>query len=298
MKNPSDMKTIMKIVILALFPLLGFSQQGSVRFTDKFGPFYSTYQQENDFSKRKVIPYPFVREADVMWSKVAWEMIDLREKMNLPLYYPIDTIHGRKSLVMAITEGIRNGQLNAFKPQFKNNAFEFDQKNIIIPDSLADLDNTVIEWPGHTYIQRWKAEEITQILVKEVWYFDRKTSQLNCEIIGLCLIREYKKTLGPPNEKGFPTDSIPRQNYLFWIYYPDAREYFATIPVYNPGNNTDLYSFDDMFVNRKFKSYFVREANVYNDRPITDYSTDRDAQLESDKIKKEIFDYEQDLWEN
>jgi gliding motility associated protien GldN len=297
MQNPSDMKTIVKILILVLLPFLGFSQQGNdVRFTDKFGPFYNTYQQNNDFAKRKAIAYPFVREADVMWSKVTWELIDLREKMNLPLYYPLDTLHGRKSLIMAVTEGIKSGALFAFKPQFKNNAFEFDQNNIISPDSLTDLDMNAIQYSGNTINQRWLPDEITQILVKEVWYFDKKTAQLNCEIIGLCFIREYDKILGAPTASGFPTER--RMNYLFWIYYPDSREYLATIPVYNPNNDTEMYSFDDLFVNRKFKANFVREANVYNDRLITDYVSGREAQLESERIKKEIFDYEQDLWEN
>lgn len=298
MQNPSDMKTIFKILVLVLLPVVGFAQEGNVRFTDKFGPFSSTYEQENDFAKRKFIAYPFVREADVMWSKVTWEIIDLREKMNHPIYYPVDTLHGRKSLVMALTEGIKTGELFAFKPAFKNNAFEFDQNNFISPDSLIDLDKNVVTWPNDYLVQRWKAEEITQLLIKEVWYFDRKTSQLNSEIIGMCLIREYSKILGRPTDQGIPRDSIPRRNYLFWIYYPDAREYLAKVPVYNPYNNTELYSFDDLFVNRKFKSYFIRESNVYNDRLITDYVTGRDAQAESERIKKEIFDYEQDLWEN
>lgn len=297
MQNPSDMKTILKILILVLLPLMGFSQEGSVRFTDKFGPFYNTYQQDNDFANRKFISYPFVREADVMWSKVTWELIDLREKMNLPLYYPTDTIHGRKSLMMALTEGIKNGAILAFKPQFRNNAFEFDQQNIISPDSLADLDKNVVPVPNAApIVQMWSPDEITQVLVKEVWYFDRKNSELHSEIIGLCLIREYDKYLGPPTSTGIPTDR--RMNYLFWIYYPDAREYLSKIPVYNPYNNTELYSFDDLFVNRKFKSYFLRESNVYNNRLITDYVSGREAQLESERIKNEIFNYEQDLWEN
>jgi gliding motility associated protien GldN len=297
MQNPFAMKTIQKIILLVFIPILGFSQEGNVRFTDKYGPFYSAYQQDNDFAQRKFIPYPFVREADVMWRKVAWEIIDLREKMNHPIYYPLDTLHERKSLVMALNEGIRTGELFAFKPSFKNNAFEFNQENIIIPDSILELDRNLVEIPSaNTLIQRWTPDEITQILVKEVWYFDRKTSQLNCEIVGLCLIREYDRILGAPTAGGFPTER--RMNYLYWIYYPDAREYLSKIPVYNPYNNTDLYSFDDLFVNRKFKSYFVREANVYNDRLITDYVSGREAQLESERIKKEIFDYEQDLWEN
>jgi gliding motility associated protien GldN len=291
------MKTILKILLLVLSPLLGFSQDGEIRFTDKFGPFYTTYDDHNDFAKRKVVPLAFTREADVMWSKVTWEIIDLREKMNHPIYYPIDTIHGRKSLVRAITEGIKSGEIFAFKPQFKNNAFEFDQTHIIIPDSIYDLDRSEILMPNNTpLVQLWAPEEITQILVKEVWYFDRKYSELKCEIIGLCFIREYEKILGPPTAEGFPTER--RMNYLFWVYYPEAREYLAKIPVYNPLNNTELYSFDDLFVNRKFRGYFVREANVYNDRLITDYVSGREAQLESERIKREIFTYEQDLWEN
>ena len=39
---------------------------------------------------KKVIPYEYVREADVMWSKRIWRAIDLREKFNHPLYYPLD----------------------------------------------------------------------------------------------------------------------------------------------------------------------------------------------------------------
>ncbi len=39
---------------------------------------------------KKVVPYEFVREADVAWSKRVWRAIDLREKFNHPLYYPLD----------------------------------------------------------------------------------------------------------------------------------------------------------------------------------------------------------------
>ncbi|MBD3637837.1 MAG: gliding motility protein GldN [Crocinitomicaceae bacterium] len=41
---------------------------------------------------KKVIPYEFVREADVAWSKRVWRVIDLREKFNHPLYYPLDDL--------------------------------------------------------------------------------------------------------------------------------------------------------------------------------------------------------------
>ncbi|MGF7137745.1 type IX secretion system ring subunit PorN/GldN [Roseimarinus sediminis] len=289
------MKAIIKITLLFLLPLCGFSQDG-VRFTDKFGPFHDTYQQENDFTNREYVKYPFVREADVLWSKVTWEIIDLREKMNLPLYYPTDTLHRRRSLINAIIDGIDQNQFNAFKVPLKNNAFEFDPNNIFlntqdIKDIGMQQEIVPVEIrPGVTRDSlitiRWKSEDIKQVLVKEVWYFNRKDSKLHSEIIGICPIREYM------------VNGMMRRQRLFWIYYPDARAYLSTVPVYSQVSDKPLYSYDDVFVYRYFNSYFVQEANVYNDRMITDYVMGREAQLESQRIKNEIFNFEQDLWEN
>lgn len=49
------------------------------------------YVQEHVPTK-KVVPYEYVREADVAWAKRVWRVIDLREKFNHPLYYPLDDI--------------------------------------------------------------------------------------------------------------------------------------------------------------------------------------------------------------
>ena len=41
---------------------------------------------------RSMVRYEHVRESDVVWSRRVWSYIDLREKINHPLYYPHDTI--------------------------------------------------------------------------------------------------------------------------------------------------------------------------------------------------------------
>jgi hypothetical protein len=56
------------------------------------------YVKEANITKR-VVPYPHLREADVMYTQRIWQEIDLREKMNHPYYYPIKPIADRKSLV-------------------------------------------------------------------------------------------------------------------------------------------------------------------------------------------------------
>jgi gliding motility associated protien GldN len=40
---------------------------------------------------KRMIPYEFVREADVIWNKKVWTFIDLREKINHQLYFPFDS---------------------------------------------------------------------------------------------------------------------------------------------------------------------------------------------------------------
>ena len=41
---------------------------------------------------KRMIPYEHVREADAIWSRRVFEYIDMREKINHTMYYPLDEI--------------------------------------------------------------------------------------------------------------------------------------------------------------------------------------------------------------
>lgn len=92
---------------------------------------------------KRMIPYEYVREADVMWSRRVWQTIDLREKINHSLLLPYDEIlpsgewvrHGERwSLWTVIRQNIRNGKLTVYSPYNPNNQFgEWDGDQLKYP---------------------------------------------------------------------------------------------------------------------------------------------------------------------
>ena len=244
---------------------------------------------------RKPIPYPNVREADVMWAKKVWRIIDLREKINLPLFYPVTTMDGRYSLIQLLMHGIQYEGLTAYSTKYQDEFKVEMTLDQVMYEMGAVGDTLQVRQEDGTYQEQivqgeLRPEEVKQILVKEVWFFDRNYSRLDVRIIGLCPIREYSKSSGDGDEQ------IARKQ-AFWIYFPQVRDLFARNEVFNPRNDAQRRTFDDIFMKRYFGSYITRESNVYNNRTIDQYAVGMEAMIESERIKTEIFDFEHDLWE-
>jgi len=240
---------------------------------------------------KKPVPYPSLREADILWSKRVWRIIDLREKMNLPLYYPITTKDDRYSLISLLLQGIQYEGLPAYSTaddEFKVRInYEDVNEAMGATTEFTEVFNPETNMHEEVEITRdVRVDEVKQIMVKEVWYFDRNYSRMDVRIIGLCPIREYTNDAG---------EVMKRQT--FWVNYPEARDLFARHEVFNDKNDAQRRSFDDIFTKRYFGSYIVQETNMYDNRAIESYAAGIEAMLESERIKNEIFNFEHDLWE-
>jgi gliding motility associated protien GldN len=244
--------------------------------------------QQRDRKDMKPIAYDYIREGDVMWSKNIWRVIDTRQKMNQPFVYE------KKPLIQIIHEAAKRGDITVYDPAVVN-ADQFttvmnindvakigssidtvQQQSVFNPDQEETvIISNVLTW-----------DKIKKFRIKEVWFFDTKTSSMQVRIIGIAPVMEDYDDAG--NYRGDMT--------MYWIPYASLRDMLAKEEVFNAQNDSQHYSWEDLFEIRKFESYIYKESNVF-DRNIQEYATNVDAQLESERIKQEIFEKEHDVWE-
>ncbi|MDF3028536.1 MAG: gliding motility associated protein GldN [Fluviicola sp.] len=173
------------------------------------------YIKEHVLTKR-TISYEYVREADVVWSKRVWREIDLREKINHPLYYPFDhhTPSGQYvrntncwSLWTIMRHHIMQGDLKIFSPY---NPYQFDVldgdqfKYPIVSKSGGNycndsvFRNEVFYYLGKlgpatdVVISTYDGRDSTRWVngVEEYVYADRDTAWIDSEHIVKYLIKE------------------------------------------------------------------------------------------------------------
>ncbi len=243
---------------------------------------------------RKVIPYPNLREADVMWARRIWEVIDLRQKMNQPLYLPKDATEARKNLFEVIRIGLmEEGSITAYGlgPAQDDDEFRYPLSQENIDSLMSPVKTKFVENPitgekeEKQVIEPLRSEDILAYKIKEDWIFDKQRSERYVRIIGIApIVNKYSDS-----------GELKGQKELFWLYYPECRYLFNNYDVFNSHNNSQQMTFDQMFQMRMFQGYIVKEDNVFN-RRIEEYAQGVDALLESERIKNDLFIMEHDLW--
>lgn len=251
--------------------------------------------------QRVPIPYPHLRESDMLWTKRVWRIIDLREKINHPLYYPTSRMQDRVSLVQRLVDAIKYNEITAYDvndDEFTT-LLSYDQiiKNFGAEDETKTQTNPITGRDTTFTVKgeiRWS--EVKELMIKEEWFFDKQHSTMQVRIIGICPIRQYSQILQTGSEEEVAGEL--KRVQLFWVYFPEARKVLANTACFNEFNDAQRITFDDLFFKRRFSSYITQETNVYNNRPINEYTFGGIPNMqESDRIKTDLFTFEHDLWE-
>lgn len=230
------------------------------------------------------IPYGYTDDRDVMWSKVVWEYIDLNQKINLPLYFPIDTTNiaaDRRSLFDALVKGIRQNKIKEV----------YDDSYFTSKKTIEDIEKTLVAYNDFGDPFRVKPEDIGGYQIKGIWYFDKRQGELKYRLLALAPMGKDVQRMveGIEDDTYYP---------LFWVFYPDAREVLHKTKVFNPDNSAYPISLDHLLNARRFNATIIKEENVYGDREIKDYIRGNSLfqLLEANRIKEEIRNKEIDMW--
>ena len=234
------------------------------------------------------IPYGYVDDRDVLWSKVVWEFIDLNQKINLPYYFPIDTTNiasDRRSLFDTLVRGVKQGKI---KEAYSDSFFTSKITNDEIESRLVN----VREENGYTDTYRIQTQDVEGYMIKGIWYFDKLQGELKYRLLALAPMGKDVQALGVENVED---DNLYE---LFWVFFPSVREVLHKAKVFNPKNASHPISFDHILNARRFSGVIIREENIYGDRAIEDYVRGNSLfqLLESDKVKENIRNREIDMW--
>ncbi len=276
----------------------------------------------------KPLPYGYVHDRDVLMGKTVWELIDIDERINFPLYYPVDTAFvgkERRSLFDVLIKNIKNGRITEVyaddyfntKKSFKDMSSSFtfidtipagkdyinDHYDEFYPKPKEVRKKVGKTWVTETvpaepsavldpqYIDKrdLTAQDISGYKIKGFWYFDKRQGELKYRLLGICPVAPEARDVG--NENGDVID-------LFWVYFPSIRDVLHENKAFNDRNSANPITFDHLLNSRRFNAIIYKEENVYGDRQVQDYMKDnaQNQLLESERIKEKIRNFEQDMW--
>ena len=255
----------------------------------------------------KPLPYGYVHDRDVLMGKTIWEFIDIDERINFPLYYPIDTAFvgkERRSLFDVLVRNIKNGNIKeVYADDYFNTKKTLGDMSSsftyidTIPAGFDEINNYFDDYksgrkvldPQFVNKQDLTAQDISGYKIKGFWYFDKRQGELKYRLLALCPVTPEARDIGKDN---------PDVIDLFWVYFPAIRDVLHDAKAFNDKNSAMPITFDHLLNSRRFTGEIYKEENVYGDREIQQYMKDNSQNqlLESERIKEKIRSFESDMW--
>lgn len=251
----------------------------------------------NELSVRAQTRYPHAKALpqDVVWTREIYRTLDMTKEENGALYYPVEPIGDRVNLFTLIFKLLAQKKIPAYEYRLDgterltaDNEIKFrdvldrfsiyyEQKKLKNrKDSVLMIDNSDVP-----------SADILSYFVKEVWYFDQRSSTYGSIITALC----------PVYHRSEDFSSEPVKLPMFWIDYKDLAPYLNGAMVMASNlNNVANRSMDDFFVTRQYSGDIYKTTNLQN-RPLAEYcKTDSAMMNEQKRIEAELVSFEKHLY--
>jgi len=262
----------------------------------------------------KIAPleYGFVDEKDILKSMMVWEVIDLNDKINQPFYYDNpDALLSKqtRSLYQILLNAAMKGDIQEvyddenFSIKLTPEQIKSRLQKVVTGDALVDMiaagkKPTEQDIKENTDIYETTSEKVKVLKIMGMWFIDKRDGMMKYRPLGIAAMGPDPAVMGVFDADGKPIAGKDELIDLFWIYYPKAREILANNYAFNRANSSADLSFDDVINARRFSSIIYKSSNGLGDGTIKDYiPRNAEEQLaESDRIKEQILQMENDMW--
>ncbi len=262
------------------------------------------------------------RADDIEWSRIVYRVIDMREKQNNQLYFPVTPNEKYKSLFRLILEATVNGGLKAYEKKDFDIQPRYDlpltNDRLVETFQIADYDSinnsvrktALIEKDPLTnmpvissYAYPDFASKQTKFLIQEIVFFNKHYSRMYTKIIGIAPIYIYNETnvtnmfmLGL-NKSGEGIWNFFQSSVLCWYLFDELRPFLAKQYIIPNGNETQRLTYDEFFAQKLFYSYLLGDGNMLDKMLLQTYNDPESIRREQKRIETELLNVEQDLWE-
>jgi len=252
--------------------------------------------------QQRPMPFPHLRESDVVWSTMLWKTIDVNELFNQFFYYPIDNPDpsGKKSLAYILWDAVVAGEI----PIFEDDQLTIPIDNTLFvtrytkPDTILleigydDDDNELYQTVIRPH--EFDGADIYQYSIREAWFVGRQDTRMDSRRLALAPLKQSYHKFANTEEEIYlgllPLYWVPMQN-------PSVRRILARYTAYiNDNNMVGQPTWDWVFLNQRYNAFITKESNIYS-RAINHYLTGEDAIEQAELIEDKLFDIENDLWD-
>ena len=139
------------------------------------------------------LEYGYVDDRDIMYSKMTWEKVVLDERVNFPLYYPVDTNFigkDRRSLFDVLLNAVKRGDIQDI---YTDSYFTAKRTLKDIQGAMSKIDTLDIGYDQYNAEGKVDPEyiiktditsyNISAYFIKGLWYFDKRQGELKYRLL-------------------------------------------------------------------------------------------------------------------
>ena len=166
-----------------------------------------------------------------------------------------------------------------------NKLFTRDQFMIWNHD-LDSLNNDSLSFINANRNAPIVSEDIIAYEIKEDWYFNKGTGEMERRILGIAPVVQLKDQQG----------NIHGTKVLFWLYYPHVRDLFHKFYTYKLDADEKWYSYAEYLEQERYQSTVVRENNS-SSGSVKDRAKGRQSLQKGEEAKGKVNKTEENYWE-